>query len=459
MKKIFIGLTALLVSMTLFAGQRTAEEAAVIAAQFTNQQPQLRRLHQAPRAATNMRLAHTALQENSADAAFYVFNQENENGFVIVSADDRTAQDVLVYSENGSFNYETINPNFKWWLERFAEEITVLQTIDDSEFIEPAVRKATQEVTPIAPLLKNKDGKDITWYQEEPYSNLCPIDQRDNTRSLTGCVATAACQIMYKWCWPEKGTGKNKYTWYDCLNDRCSQYKTKTIEEDFSTTTYDWDNMLPAYEGKSYTTKQATAVATLMYHAGVACKMQYGGDANNGSGAWTDDMAYALKTNFGYNIGKFISMYSKDEYESDEVKAASVANVPYEFGVKTDQITAYFNADLEAGRPIMMGGEGSQGGHEFVCCGRDKDNKFYINWGWEDNSNCYTAITALKPNGKSFNFKNHIDALIGLEPNKPSTLIETLATNEHKADKVIENGQLIIIRNNEKYSVFGQKIQ
>ncbi|MBR6508897.1 MAG: Spi family protease inhibitor, partial [Paludibacteraceae bacterium] len=91
MKKIFIGLIALLVSITLFAGQRTAEEAAVIAAQFTNQQPQLRRLHQAPRAATNMRLAHTALQENSADAAFYVFNQENENGFVIVSADDRTA--------------------------------------------------------------------------------------------------------------------------------------------------------------------------------------------------------------------------------------------------------------------------------------------------------------------------------------------------------------------------------
>ena len=456
MKKIFIGLIALLVSITLFAGQRTAEEAAVIAAQFTNQQPQLRRLHQAPRAATNMRLAHTALQENSADAAFYVFNQENENGFVIVSADDRTAQDVLVYSEQGAFNYETINPNFKWWLERFAEEITVLQTVDDNEFTEPAVRKATQ-VTAIAPLLKNKAGKEITWYQEEPYSNLCPMDQRDNTRCLTGCVATAASQIMYKWRWPEKGTGKHKYTWYDCMDDDCYDYKTKDLEVDFSATTYDWDNMLPAYAGKSSTAAQKKAVATLMYHAGVSCDMQYGGDATGGSGAWTDDMAYALKTYFSYNIGKFITMYSKSKYKS--TKGTDVANVTAEFSVTRDQFETYFNADLEAGRPILMGGEGSKGGHEFVCDGRDASGNFHINWGWEGDCNCYTALSSLKPEGESYNFKNNIDALIGLEPNKPATLIETMAVDKAKAGKVIENGQLYIIRNNEKYSVFGQKIQ
>ena len=458
MKKIFIGLTALLVSLTLYAGQRTAEEAAAIAAQFTNQQPQLRCMHKAPRAAANMRLAHTALQNDSQNAAFYVFNQENENGFIIVSADDRTAQDVLVYSDKGAFNIETINPNFKWWLERFAEEITVLQTIDDSEFIEPAVRKATQ-VTAIKPLLKNKNGKEITWYQETPYNNLCPIDQRDKSRSLTGCVATAASQIMYKWRWPEKGTGKHKYTWYNCMDDWCNDYKTSTLEVDFSKTSYDWDNMLPAYEGKSYSTKQATAVATLMYHVGVSCDMWYGGDANNGSGAWTDDMAYALKTYFNYKIGKFISQYSKSDYESENVKGQSVANVPYEFEVTTDQIVAYFNADLEAGRPIMMGGESTQYGHEFVCDGRDTENNFHINWGWEDNSNCYTAITSLKPDGKTTKFNKHIDALIGLEPNGTPAAIESIATNEAKSGKVIENGQLIIIRNNEKYSVFGQKIQ
>ena len=107
-----------------------------------------------------------------------------------------------------------------------------------------------------------------------------------------------------------------------------------------------------------------------------------------------------------------------------------------------------------------MGGEDSNGGgHEFVCSGRDANNKFYINWGWEGSGNGYYALSSLKPTGTSYNFSSNLDALIGLEPNKPSTLIETVATPEVKTGKVIENGQLYIIRNNEKYSVFGQKIQ
>jgi hypothetical protein len=87
-----------------FAGRVSQEEAAAIAARFTNEQPQLSRMHKAPRQASNMRLAHKALQNNSEEVAFYVFNQECDNGFVIVSADDRTAEDVLGYNEHGSFD-------------------------------------------------------------------------------------------------------------------------------------------------------------------------------------------------------------------------------------------------------------------------------------------------------------------------------------------------------------------
>ena len=134
---------ALLVTVSVFAAPRTPEQAAEIAAEFTNQQPSLRMMHNAPRKATNMRLAHKALQNNSQEAAFYVFNQEDNQGFVIVSADDRTAEDVLAYTENGSFDAETINPHLKWFLSRYAEEITALQTIKDSEFTDnPKVRKA-----------------------------------------------------------------------------------------------------------------------------------------------------------------------------------------------------------------------------------------------------------------------------------------------------------------------------
>lgn len=396
-----------------FAGRVSQEEAAAIAARFTNEQPQLSRMHKAPRKASNMRLAHKALQNNSEEAAFYVFNQEGSKGFVIVSADDRTAEDVLGYSENGSFDYEQINPNLKWWLSRYTEEITALQTMDDSEFVEDAQIRKAKQVTAIANLLVNDEGKEITWYQETPYNNLCPMDERDNTRSLTGCVATAASQIMYKWRWPKKGTGSSSYTWKDCKNDDCSKYSTKTLSANYGNTTYDWDNMLPGYEGKSYTTAQANAVATIMYHAGVSAEMSYGGDANGGSGAWTDNMAYGFMTYFGYKIDKFITMYSNANYGDAH------EGVPAEYSVTRDKFIEYFNADLEAGRPIIMGGEDtSGGGHEFVCCGRDANNKFYINWGWEGSGNGYFAISSLKPTGTSYNFSTNLDALIGLRPDK-----------------------------------------
>lgn len=409
MKKFFLGLLAMMVSATLFAAPRTAEEAALIAAQFTNQQPQLRKMHKSARTASTMRLAHKALQNNSEQAAYYVFNQEDNNGFVIVSADDRTAEDVLGYTENGAFDMNTANPNLKWWLSRYAEEITVLQTMDDSE-LEP--RKAVQ-VEAIPNLLVDANGTEITWYQETPYNNLCPMDQLDDTRSLTGCVATAAAQVMFKYRHPVQGTGSSSYTWFDCTSGFDDNYNCigdgvdVPLSANYGATTYDWNNMLPAYEGVSSTAAQKNAVATLMYQLGVASEMMYGGEEAGGSGTMTDYMAYALQTYFDYEFDKFITMYSRSKYSLHE-------GVTAEFSVTKAQITNYFNADLEAGRPIIMGGESSSGGHEFVCCGRDASNKFYINFGWEGSGNGYYTLSALGPSGTQFS--NNLDAIIGLRP-------------------------------------------
>ena len=454
MKKFFAGLMALLVTVSVFAAPRTPEQAAEIAAEFTNQQPSLRMMHKAPRKATNMRLAHKALQNNSQEAAFYVFNQEDNQGFVIVSADDRTAEDVLAYTENGSFDAETINPHLKWFLSRYAEEITALQTIKDSEFTDnPKVRKAAQ-VEAIPNLLVNQNNKAITWYQEYPYNNLCPIDRLDNTRCLTGCVATAASMIMYKWRWPEQGKDSSSYTWSDCTamsywGDCTNTYDT-VLSANYGATTYAWDQMLPAYEGKSSTAAQKNAVAKLMYHAGVAAEMQYGGQEYGGSGAWTDYMAYALMKYFKYDIDKFITQYSRSAYGGvhDGVTA--------QYSVTSDQFKAYFNADLEAGRPIIMGGEGNDGGHEFVCCGRDANNKFYINWGWEGSGDGYYAITSLRPSGS--NFSNNLDAIIGLRPHQSGAAIEKVEAPA-QAEKILRDGQIIIRRGNESYTIFGQQIQ
>lgn len=452
--------TFLLVALFLlsgmgFAQQRSAEEAAALAAKFVNGQPALRRAHRANQSADQMRLAHTRQKATGNENAFYIFNRADQAGFIIVSADERTADEVLAYSEKGAFNMQTVNPNLRWWLERMQEEIS---SIPADEPVAQAPK--AQQVDAIAPLLKNSNGQEIAWYQEAPYYNLCPMDQRDNTRCLTGCVATAASMIMYKWRWPVKGTGSSSYTWYDCLNDNCqkpSEYKTKILSANYGETTYDWDNMLPSYQGKSYTTAQGNAVATLMYHAGVASEMQYGGDKTGGSGTLTDIMAYGLINYFGYKIDKFISMYAKNDYYY--YGGDTPQGVTAQWEVTVEQIKAYFNADLEAGRPIIMGGEdSSSGGHEFVCDGRDTNGRFHINWGWEGEGNCYTALTTLKPDGSTYRFNGGLDAIIGLEPDKSHEAIENTVV-ESAATKVLENDQVVIVRENNKYTVLGQKIQ
>ena len=453
MRKTLLGIF-LALAVAVMAGQRSPEQAAAIAAQFTNEQPQLRLLHKAPRTAATMRLVHQAKRNNSEEAAYYVFNQENKNGFVIVSADDRTAKDVLIYSTEGAFNPETVNPHFQWWLQRFTDEISSIEGEAEMSMapqIEPAK-------SPIAPLLKNQDGEEITWYQEAPYYNYCPIDRLDNTRCLTGCVATAASMVMYKWRWPEKGVGTSSYTWHDCLETdwwgNCRNSYDTILSANYGETTYQWDNMLPSYANaypKPSGTQKA-AVAKLMYHVGVSSEMEYGGNTTGGSGALLDYLAYGLMTHFRYRVTKFLTMYSKYYY------GEAHDSVPAEYNVTVDKFTTYFNAELEAGRPIVMGGrDSSSGGHAFVCDGRDNDGRYHINWGWEGDGNCYTTLTTLQPDGESYKFNEGIDAVLGIEPDIKEA-IEQVALPE-KATKVLENGQVVILREGVRYTILGQLIQ
>jgi len=61
-----------------------------------------------------------SLRASQEEAMYYVFSMNNDEGFIIVSADD-AAVPVLGYSENGS--YDAGNPNLSYWLDCLAQEI------------------------------------------------------------------------------------------------------------------------------------------------------------------------------------------------------------------------------------------------------------------------------------------------------------------------------------------------
>lgn len=411
MKKFFTSVLLLAMAVSVLAAPRTVEEAAALAANFKNEQvSQQSGAHRAARKAGEMRLAHQVAKPNSTDPALFVFNNSN-GGWVIVSADDN-AFDILGYSDEGSFDAAKTTSNVKWLFKYYAERVAYDGQMNESEKAVRAARaprKAKKSYTRINPLLG-----EIKWDQGTPWNNYCPIDPADDTRSYTGCVATAASQIMAYWQWPASGEGRVSYDWKSAAGGFGHE------EVDFSTATYDWDNILPQYHEGQYTEAQAHAVALLNYHVGVSTHMGYGGDESGGSGSVTDGMATALKEHFHYKRGA----YHHNDWGDTTNLNANLADL--------------YDIELEAGRPILMGGggEGGFGGHEIICDGRDENRFYHINFGWGGSSNGFYSLAYLEPWNKNngHSFSEDIDCVLGIEPDRNPINVTNVSFNSNSLD-------------------------
>ena len=329
----------------------------------------------------------TTYRSASNDAAFHVFN--TPKGFVIVSADD-CATPILGYSEEGHFGTDNVPPQMEAYLQGFVEQIQY--GIDNHLVADEATARQWELVqstgfvsdergtTAVQPLLAD------TWNQNCYYNNLCPADSDGPCGHVyAGCVATSCAQIMHFWGYPTSGTGSHSYT--------PSGYPQQTAN--FGATTYQWNNMPNSLTSSSSTT-QVNAVATLIWHCGVAVDMMYGAD---GSGAYSADVATALVNYFGYSndlAGIYKSDYSNAEW-LNQIKGS-----------------------LDLGRPVHYSGNDGTGqaGHAFVCDGYDNNNYLHFNWGWSGSYNNYFALDALTPG--SYNFSSGNYAIINIHPSCPA---------------------------------------
>ena len=198
----------------------------------------------------------------------YLFSINNTQGFILVSGDDATVP-ILGYSmEHPIGEVKELPEQIRSWIEGYQQQICSVraQNRQPSERIRkqwqgvPGSLKTTQ--TAVLPLIKTH------WDQTPLYNDLCPLDTQSGTRAVTGCVATALAQILKYWEYPAKGYGVHAY-----------DYKNfGLITADFGAARYDWASM------PEQVTAPNEAVATLMFHCGVAVDMMYHVDA--GSGAW-----------------------------------------------------------------------------------------------------------------------------------------------------------------------------
>ena len=410
MKKFLLLLLSFVIILNLFADPVNPEQALKIAKNFYLQMSKDKGLSN-----VSLTLAFTSKSKDVSAAkglngqeipVLYIFNVNQNDGFVIVSADDAVAP-ILGYNTTGFYSANNVPAPLMKLIDKYNREITdiILNDIKADNVIQ--LKWSSLENG--EPLVTEKGVKSVnplvttTWGQS-PYENaLCPYDaaagSSNNYHCVTGCPATAMAQIMNFWEYPSTGTGFPNYTHttYGYLSSNLASH------------TYNWSAMT------NNITSSNSAVATLMYDCGIAVKMNYGPTV---SGSWVIEdnpdgptycSQYAFKTYFGYN--------------ASTIQGLKRVNYPND----TDWKNLLKN-DLNAGRPIQYAGWG-QGGHTFVCDGYDNNDFFHMNWGWGVSYASYNAfynLDALNPGpggtgagGGTYN--NYQQALIGIQPNSPPT--------------------------------------
>ena len=388
MKKVLLTLLAFMVTVAMNAEQISKQQALQKAQQFMPGK-------QFGEARSFARSAGSSERE-----PFYVFNADGNQGFVIVSGDDRTTE-ILGYSNTGTLDMEQLPENLKWWLDSYARQIEALGI--SAKPVQKAKTRGADSWEAVAPLIKTK------WNQNYPYNRWCPdrngYDWRDKGlfdeahlmtddqtyyHCVTGCVAAAMAQIMYYHKYPQNCPAILGYTTYS------NSWAMKALPE----TTFKWDQMKETYNGKE-TGASVEAVAELFRYCGQTVEMDYklGGSSAHVS---ADDMTEV----FGYS--KNVRELYRDPYT-------------------TSQWEEMVYAELAAGRPVLYSGlTAGNEGHEFIVDGYDGNGLFHMNWGWGGMSDDYFVLSLADPKnqgagGSSMNgaFQFRQSALFGVEPGTP----------------------------------------
>jgi PKD repeat protein len=329
-----------------------------------------------------LELAYTG--SSSVGALFYVFNMNENSGFVIVSADD-AVNPIIGYSTHGSYVIPEPGSNFYYWIQKWSLHLANVKS--QSQQASPQIgdewssyenntilhRHLSHSPNSVAPLCQT------TWDQPSPYNAMCPGG------SVTGCVATCMAQIMKYWNYPAHGLDTSFYFEYSPEN-------YGLLFANYDTSNYVWTAMPNSVTSTNH------EVAKLMYDCGVSVDMGY---SPSESGAWVitaDDKICAQSAfvnYFGYDANTIQGLKRKNY--SDSAWMALIENE-----LNNNRVVEY------------VGWDSVNGGHTWVCDGYDTNSFLHMNWGWSGYDNGYYELDTLNP--RPYFFSKSEEILIGIEP-------------------------------------------
>ncbi|MBR3609299.1 MAG: C10 family peptidase, partial [Bacteroidales bacterium] len=324
------------------------------------------------------------LKSVEEDPTFYVFNNPDGEGFVIVSGDSNT-RSIIGYSFEGNAPAVTDIP---------------LPMQDYLSGIDAEVKYARENITTGNKNLKATEAEaeagatvvkhleTAIWDQEAPFGNKA-------SNGLSGCVPTAFAIVMRYHEWPLQGKVATLPTGSG----------TETI--DLSSHIYDWSKMPLSYSN-GYTDEQGEAVAQLMSDLGASMAAAYNSGTTDVQ--LTSTIGRRFQSNFDYS----------GEYDIAQKDVAYADNEEGWIARIQESINNNCPIPYSGTRIIGEGEDTAHGTHMFVLDGYTDTNYFHFNFGWGGSGNGWFTLSTMGEEGSQYIQSNK--AFFNLKPNKQVTV-------------------------------------
>lgn len=312
----------------------------------------------------------TTINDNASDnvkqAPFYVFSRGAGQGYVIISGDDSTTP-VIGYTEQGDYDEATLPDPLKDMLKTWSSRIRQIQARQGKAL--KVRRLTTARVDQILRVDSWKSGWTSVsplcqthWHQSAPYNIFTPNRSDNGQKTMVGCEATAAAQILY---------------YFRKDNPDHLLYDTPTYNESWfhAPVTLSLPKGTPVNYGimklsGSGTAMQDTAVAVLCYAVGTGAHLGYGYQDGTATAGSTDNMGNCLS--YYFNLSN---------------------DCVWKSGTQQSWETTIYN-NLVSGRPMLYSGSNEQqGGHAVVLDGyQASTGLFHFNFGWGGQGDGYYTV-------------------------------------------------------------------
>ncbi len=247
---------------------------------------------------------------------------------------------ILAYSTDNNFVIrKNDGRDYSDLLQPFSEQIQALSNCPQPQPA-PAYVNSEQD---ISPLLGNK-----RWGQHAPYNVMAPSLQRNNQKTIIGCVPLAMAMVMSVHQWPQAG---HSYAFYQSGDD--------FLRVDFTTINPQWQQYRDNYEKAD--SIDVCDLSQLLVSIGQAIDASFNSKATS---AALGRVKQVLCNNLGYS-GKVTQLKSPD--------------------IQT--LITLLRRELYFGRPCIVASDS----HAFVCDGCKREF-FHFNMGWYGLCNGYYRL-------------------------------------------------------------------